>query len=395
MKSLRMMLLAAVLALTGTAQADNLAVGPVTMVPGQTKEVAISLENPQQAYTAFQLELVLPEGVTMVRDAQGRLMARLDDGRKADHVLNAADKGGGVCRLMSFSLSNSPFAGTDGPLLHVTLHADQSLTEGTLTAVIQKQVMTGAGGTQEKWADLPFAIGIENSSDHLAVEPLTLVPGQTQELAICLENPLQTYAAFQMELVLPAGIAVARGSDGRLMARLADGRKADHVLNAANKGGGVCRLMSFSLSNAAYGGQEGPLVYVSLETAADAPYSELTATLRSPVFTQADGTQVKWADVSFAITVGGEVIAGDVNSDGRVDGLDVVTLARYLVGEDPVPFNAATANVNGDDGISIADVAGVIEISRSRNLEMAPSKYRNIEITKSRRSKSRNIEISK
>ena len=59
MKSLRMMLLAAVLALTGTAQADNLAVGSVTMVPGQTKEVVISLENPQQAYTAFQLELVL------------------------------------------------------------------------------------------------------------------------------------------------------------------------------------------------------------------------------------------------------------------------------------------------------------------------------------------------
>ena len=252
MKSLRMMLLAAVLALTGTAQADNLAVGSVTMVPGQTKEVAVSLENPQQAYTAFQLELVLPEGVTMVRDAQGRLMARLDDGRKADHVLNAADKGGGVCRLMSFSLSN-----------------------------------------------------------------------------------------------------------------------------------------------AAYGGQEGPLVYVVVEAAADAPSGELTATLRSPVFTQADGTQVKWADVSFAITVGGEVIAGDVNSDGRVDGLDVVTLARYLVGEDPVPFNAAAANVNGDERISIADVAGVIEISRSRNLEMAPSKYRNIEITKSRRSKSRNIEITK
>ena len=387
MKSLRMMLLAAVLALTGTTQADNLAVGSVTMVPGQTKEVAISLENPKQAYTAFQLELVLPEGVTMVRDAQGRLMARLDDGRKADHVLNAADKGGGVYRLMSFSLSNSPFAGTDGPLLHVTLHADQSLTEGTLTAVIQKQVMTGAGGTQEKWADLPFAIGIENSSDHLAVEPLTLVPGQTQELAICLENPLQTYAAFQMELVLPAGIAVVRGSDGRLMARLADGRKADHVLSAADKGGGVCRLMSFSLSNAAYGGQEGPLVYVSLETAANAPYSELTATLRSPVFTQADGTQVKWADVSFAITIGGEVIAGDVNSDGRVDGLDVVTLARYLVGEDPVPFNAAAANVNGDDGISIADVAGVIEIS---SLEISRWRPRNIGISKSRNNEKRN-----
>lgn len=160
------------------------------------------------------------------------------------------------------------------------------------------------------------------------------------------------------------------------------GRKADHVLSAADKGGGVCRLMSFSLSNAAYGGQEGPLVYVVVEAAADAPSGELTATLRSPVFTQADGTQVKWADVSFAVTIDGEVIAGDVNSDGRVDGLDVVTLARYLVGEDPVPFNAAAANVNGDDGISIADVAGVIEISRSRNLEMAPSKYRNIEITK-------------
>lgn len=281
-------------------------------------------------------------------------------GRKADHVLNAADKGEGVYRLMSFSLSNSPFAGTDGALLHVTLHADESLTEGTLTAVIQKQVMTGAGGTQAKWADLPFAIGIENSNDHLAVEPLTLVPGQTKELAICLENPLQAYAAFQMELVLPAGITVARNSAGRLMASLDDGRKADHVLNVADKGGGVYRLMSFSLSNAVFSGQEGPLVYVALEAAADAS-GELSASLRSPVFTQADGTQVKWGDVSFAITVAGEVIAGDVNCDGRVDGLDVLTLARYLIGEDPVPFNAAAANVNGDDRISIADVAGVIE----------------------------------
>ena len=193
---------------------------------------------------------------------------------------------------------------------------------------------------------------------------------------------------------------MARGSDGRLMARLADGRKADHVLSAADKGGGICRLMSFSLSNAAYGGQEGPLVYVVVEAAADAPSGKLTATLRSPVFTQADGTQVKWADVSFAVTIDGEVIAGDVNSDGRVDGLDVVTLARYLVGEDPVPFNAAAANVNGDDGISIADVAGVIEISKSRDGALEISKSRNIdarnpEITTLEIPKYPNLEITK
>ena len=160
MKSLRMMLLAAVLALTGTTQADNLAVGTVTMVPGQTKEVAISLENPQQAYTAFQLELVLPEGVTMVRDAQGRLMARLDDGRKADHVLNAADKGGGVCRLMSFSLSNAAYGGQEGPLVYVSLETAADAPSGELTATLRSPVFTQADGTQVKWADVSFAITI-------------------------------------------------------------------------------------------------------------------------------------------------------------------------------------------------------------------------------------------
>ncbi len=365
MKSLRIMILAVVLALAGTTLADNLSVGGLRLVPGQTKQLTISLANPQKAYAAFQLDLVLPEGITVVRDEAGHLMAALCDERKADHVLSVSHRGGGVYRLMAFSMSNSPFAGTEGALVSVTLHADERMEAGTVTGSLQQQVMTEQGGTQQKWADLSFAIDVERGGDHFAVEPIVLMPGQTKQLAISLENPLQAYAAFQLDLVLPAGITVARNDAGKLIASLADDRKGDHVLNVTARGDGTYRLMAFSMSNAAFSGQEGPLAYVALQADAAAASGELAATLLKPVVTQADGTQQKWADVSFTITVDGEVIMGDVNGDGRVNISDATMLARRITGETLMPYNAAAANVSGDDAVSIADVVGIVEMVKA------------------------------
>lgn len=54
---------------------------------------------------------------------------------------------------------------------------------------------------------------------------------------------------------------------------------------------------------------------------------------------------------------------GDANEDGAVDVSDITTIAAYILGQNPSPFNAGNADVNSDNSIDVSDItatAGMI-----------------------------------
>ena len=53
---------------------------------------------------------------------------------------------------------------------------------------------------------------------------------------------------------------------------------------------------------------------------------------------------------------------GDVNGDGFVDVSDVVTLAAFVMGENPDPFYRSAADVNNDGAIDVSDVVTLADI---------------------------------
>ena len=64
---------------------------------------------------------------------------------------------------------------------------------------------------------------------------------------------------------------------------------------------------------------------------------------------------------------GGDVVAHDVNKDGKLSIADVTALIDYLLGGDGSAIDVETANVNGNDGVTIADVTALIDILLSGN----------------------------
>ena len=110
------MILAVLLALAGRTLADNLTVEAVTLMPGETKQVAISLENPQKAYAAFQFDLWLPDDVDVMEMI-------LNDNRVQGHQLMYNKLGEGHYRIVALSTSANSFSGTSGELLRMTLNA--------------------------------------------------------------------------------------------------------------------------------------------------------------------------------------------------------------------------------------------------------------------------------
>jgi hypothetical protein len=76
-------------------------------------------------------------------------------------------------------------------------------------------------------------------------------------------------------------------------------------------------------------------------------------------------TNANWvAFDNFRLFYLGNVLPGDVDRDGDLDEVDVQWIALHLVGKVPDPqlFNRKAADVNGDGGITLADVTALVNI---------------------------------
>ncbi len=184
----KMIMALVLLAFVGKAFADNLTVESVTMRAGETKEVAIALDNPDAEYVAFQFDLVLPEGLSIAKNKKGKLMASLNEDRIDDHTLNVADMGSNTYRFLSFSMTNAEFYEKEGALVYVTLEADETVGEGVKTVFIKSQAFTESNGDQSKWSDFSFEVTIAP-----AVVPVITAEDKTRVYGD--ENPPLTYTA--------------------------------------------------------------------------------------------------------------------------------------------------------------------------------------------------------
>ena len=55
-------------------------------------------------------------------------------------------------------------------------------------------------------------------------------------------------------------------------------------------------------------------------------------------------------------------VPGDANGDGLVNVLDIVAIANYFIGENPLPFCFLNADVNDDGKIDVMDIIGTVSI---------------------------------
>ena len=186
MKHFKFLLLTVLLTLVGRTYADNLTVANVELKPGESKNVAISLENPTKKYTAFQFDLELPEGVTVELKNNGKPKISLNEDRIDDHTLTVQDLGSGNYRLLCFSMSNAELYGTSGTLITMTLHAADNVSAGAKTGNFKSQVFTETSGTQVKWDDFSFTVTIA-----AAVVPEVTADNKSREYGE--ENPTFTY----------------------------------------------------------------------------------------------------------------------------------------------------------------------------------------------------------
>ncbi len=133
--------------------------GTVQLVPGESRQVGISLSNSTK-YTAFQFDMILPEGVSVAKGDDNELVALLNGNRANGHQLHAAKVGTKTYRFLAFSMENADFIGTEGALLNVTLTASSDISDEVKTIGLRSLLLVEADGSQHALDDQTIAVSI-------------------------------------------------------------------------------------------------------------------------------------------------------------------------------------------------------------------------------------------
>ena len=164
MKKVYSWLLACFALVTYTTAANVLTVGNISVPQGgqATLEVSCMFET---QYTAFELELSLPEGLTLVVDEEdGKPI--VTKGFVGDHALSGSRLSSGNYKFTCYSMSHSSLP-TNGVLMRVTVEADRSLSidENLTGNLVAAEFTRTADSEGEMLSDASFTLTITTGTN--------------------------------------------------------------------------------------------------------------------------------------------------------------------------------------------------------------------------------------
>ena len=162
-------ILMVVAATFSVAATDRFFIEDFTVLPGDVKQVQILLENEVQ-YTAFQADLYLPEGITLVPNSMA-----LTERKAANHSIATSLQSDGAIRMMSYSMSLSPFSGNSGTLVTFTIMVDQTIN--TPVVIKLKNILfTTTAGVEITFDDVACSVflrGDVNCDGNVSIADVT------------------------------------------------------------------------------------------------------------------------------------------------------------------------------------------------------------------------------
>lgn len=118
----------------GISAENAVAINGALVTKGKTSSFNIELLNPDDAFCAFQMDIVLPDGLTYVSASKGGRMT-------SAHSLGSANMGGNVIRFSSIDTElNRNYLGESGTLFTITVNVSDGVTVGDILAAQLKNV---------------------------------------------------------------------------------------------------------------------------------------------------------------------------------------------------------------------------------------------------------------
>ncbi len=158
---------------------DKVSINSVKLQPDAMKSIPLELIN-EKAYTAFQMDVVLPEGITLANDSAVSLSPNR---AHSSHFVDYNEIANGVVRIIAYSTEKAVFQGNSGELLYLSLKADKGMALGVCELKVVDITFTEANAVDNLFEDVATQINVilsysvEASSADEKMGTVTLVGG--------------------------------------------------------------------------------------------------------------------------------------------------------------------------------------------------------------------------
>lgn len=165
--------------------ADNTKMADVTIHKGEQQVLDIELVNPDRSYSAFQLDLKIPDGIVVATDLNGEPAIGLSKGRSDGHSFKVVKVNSDTYRLLAYSMDNKPFKGNSGSLATVLLETSEKTPEGKFIVNLMDQRFTDLSGSKVLFDDVSATIEVQEKPVIITATSYTRYYGD--------ENPVFAY----------------------------------------------------------------------------------------------------------------------------------------------------------------------------------------------------------
>ena len=168
-------LIVAVIPTTINAQAAKLYIENFSITPGQTKTIDIIMENPDVQVWQAQLDVRLPEGLSVTKDDGDLNIELIRNDNKNKHSIDANETEG-VIRILVSTTSEKIIQGTEGTFISLEIVAADNFTSGVIK--LEKMKLVPLDGETVVPADSECQVnGTQQTTVSIKADNLTMIYG--------------------------------------------------------------------------------------------------------------------------------------------------------------------------------------------------------------------------
>ena len=229
-----------------TGFAGNIQADDISLKPGETKDLMLSLTSAVNDMVGVQFDVTLPNDFTL--ETKDGKVYQLSQNQASDMVCNVNDLGNGTYRFMLYSSSLQKLK--VGELMSLNLKAGNSMALGNYTVSFSEVAFSDADGQLTNEEGTTATIKVSNfypAATNIEMPDTKIISGESAPLTLNLLESIVGCVGIQFDLSLPDGFSLEKDATGKEYVISAD-QASDITCNLTVVGNNVYRFMLYSNS---------------------------------------------------------------------------------------------------------------------------------------------------